>query len=55
MISVAPDAEIIDLTHQVTPFSISEGARLLARTALYYPAGTVFVTVIDPGVRPDTE
>lgn len=50
MISVAPDAEIIDLTHQVTPFSISEGARLLARTALYYPAGTVFVTVIDPGV-----
>jgi len=50
MVSVAPDAEIIDLTHQVTPFSISEGARLLARTAQYYPAGTVFVTVIDPGV-----
>jgi S-adenosylmethionine hydrolase len=50
MIGVAPEAEIIDLTHQVTPFSISEGARLLARTAQYYPAGTVFVTVIDPGV-----
>ena len=50
MIGIAPDAEIIDLTHQVTPFSISEGARLLARTAQYYPAGTVFVTVIDPGV-----
>jgi len=50
MVSVAPDAQIIDLTHQVTPFSIAEGARLLARTAQYYPAGTVFVTVIDPGV-----
>jgi S-adenosyl-L-methionine hydrolase (adenosine-forming) len=50
MLGVAPDAEIIDLTHQVTPYSIAEGARLLARTALYYPAGTVFVTVIDPGV-----
>ncbi len=50
MIGVAPDAEIIDLTHQVTPFSIAEGARLLARTAQYYPPGTVFVTVIDPGV-----
>jgi hypothetical protein len=50
MIGIAPEAEIIDLTHQVTPFSISEGARLLGRTAQYYPSGTVFVTVIDPGV-----
>ncbi len=50
MKTIAPDADIIDITHQVTPFSISEGARLLARTAQYYPPGTVFVTVIDPGV-----
>jgi S-adenosylmethionine hydrolase len=50
MLGVAPNAEIIDLTHQVTPYSIPEGARLLARTARYYPAGTVFVAVIDPGV-----
>lgn len=50
MLGIAPDAEIIDITHQVTPYSIAEGARLLARTAPYYPAGTVFVTVIDPGV-----
>lgn len=50
MLGIAPDAEIIDLTHQVTPYSIAEGARLLARTAPYYPPGTVFVTVIDPGV-----
>ena len=50
MLSLAPDAQIIDLTHQVTPYSIAEGARLLTRTAPYYPAGTVFVTVIDPGV-----
>jgi S-adenosyl-L-methionine hydrolase (adenosine-forming) len=50
MVSVAPDVEIIDLTHQVTPYSIVEGARLLARTAPYYPVGTVFVAVVDPGV-----
>jgi S-adenosyl-L-methionine hydrolase (adenosine-forming) len=50
MLGIAPGSEIIDLTHQVTPYSIAEGARLLARTAPYYPAGTVFVTVIDPGV-----
>jgi len=50
MKSIAPDAEIIDLTHQVTPYSISEGSRMLVRTSQYYPTGTVFVTVIDPGV-----
>jgi S-adenosyl-L-methionine hydrolase (adenosine-forming) len=48
--SIAPEAEIIDLTHQVTPFSIAEGARLLARTSQYYPRGTIFLTVVDPGV-----
>jgi hypothetical protein len=48
--TLAPDAEIIDLTHLVTPYSISEGARLLGRTSQYYPPGTIFLTVIDPGV-----
>src|SRR5215467_14363047 len=46
MKTIAPDAEIIDLTHQVTPYSISEGSRMLVRTSQYYPAGTIFVTVI---------
>jgi len=50
MLTIAPAAQIVDITHQVTAYSIADGARLLARTALYYPAGTVFVTVIDPGV-----
>jgi S-adenosylmethionine hydrolase len=48
--TLAPDAEIVDLTHQVTPYAISEGARLLSRTSQYYPPGTIFLTVIDPGV-----
>jgi S-adenosyl-L-methionine hydrolase (adenosine-forming) len=50
MIGIAPDARIMDITHQVTPFSIEEGARFLAGVSPYYPAGTVFVAVIDPGV-----
>jgi len=50
MIGIAPDARIMDITHQVTPFSIAEGARFLAGVSPYYPAGTVFVAVIDPGV-----
>jgi S-adenosylmethionine hydrolase len=50
MIGIAPDARILDITHQVTPFSIEEGARFLAGVSPYYPSGTVFVVVIDPGV-----
>jgi S-adenosyl-L-methionine hydrolase (adenosine-forming) len=38
------------LTHEVTPFSILDGARFLYGATPYYPAGTVFVVVIDPTV-----
>ena len=50
MVGIAPDVRIMDVTHQVTPFSIEEGARFLAGVSPYYPAGTVFVGVVDPGV-----
>ena len=50
MVGIAPDARIMDITHQVTPYSIEEGSRFLAAVTPYYPAGTVFVAVIDPGV-----
>jgi S-adenosylmethionine hydrolase len=50
MYSIAPDVRIVDLTHQVTPFSIVDGARFLYGASPYFPAGTVFVVVIDPGV-----
>jgi S-adenosylmethionine hydrolase len=50
MLGIAPDVRIMDITHQVTPFSIEEGARFLEAVSEYYPAGTVFVSVIDPGV-----
>ena len=47
---IAPNARVTDITHQVTAFSIEEGARFLAGVTPYYPAGTVFLAVIDPGV-----
>jgi hypothetical protein len=50
MYSVMPEVRIVDLTHQVTPFSILDGARFLYGATPYYPAGTVFVVVVDPGV-----
>ena len=50
MTSIAPEARILAITHQVTPYSIEEGARFLAGVTPYYPPCTVFAVVIDPGV-----
>jgi len=50
MYSIMPDVRIVDLTHAVTPFSILDGARFLYGATPYFPAGTVFVVVIDPTV-----
>lgn len=50
ILGIVPDARIMDITHQVTPYSIEEGARFLQGVTPYYPAGTVFLVVVDPGV-----
>jgi S-adenosylmethionine hydrolase len=50
MYSIIPDVRIVDLTHQVTPFSIADGARFLYGATPYFPSGTVFVVVVDPTV-----
>src|SRR6185295_6541490 len=53
LLSVAPEARIVDLSHQIPPQDILEGARVLAAARTYFPAGTVFVAVVDPGVGTD--
>jgi hypothetical protein len=50
IVGIVPNVRIMDITHQVTPFSIEEGARFLAGVTPYYPAVTVFLGVVDPGV-----
>ncbi len=50
MYGITPNLRIVDLTHQVTPYSITDGARFLFGATPYFPAGAVFVVVIDPGV-----
>lgn len=50
ILGIAPNARIMDITHQVTPYSIEEGARFLEGVTPYYPEGTVFLVVVDPGV-----
>src|SRR6266496_6703498 len=48
--SVSPDLKLFDLTREIPAFNIWEGAYRLEQTVSYWPAGTVFVSVIDPGV-----
>lgn len=50
MYGITPNLRIVDLTHQVTPYSIQDGALYLFGASPYFAAGTVFVVVIDPGV-----
>jgi S-adenosylmethionine hydrolase len=50
IVGIAPAVRIMDITHQVTPFAIEEAARFLEGVTPYYPAGTVFLVVVDPGV-----
>jgi hypothetical protein len=48
--NIVPEVRLTDITHQVTPFSIEEASRFLAGVTPYYPPGTVFLAVVDPGV-----
>ena len=47
---VEPSLNISNLTHDITPYDIWEASYRLIQTVNYWPAGTVFVSVVDPGV-----
>lgn len=47
---IAPDAKIADLTHEVNSQDIRQGAFLLGQSFVYFPAGSIHVAVVDPGV-----
>lgn len=53
LLSRCPDATIVDISHQVEPQSISEGAYVLATGAKYYPPDAIHIAVVDPGVGSD--
>jgi S-adenosyl-L-methionine hydrolase (adenosine-forming) len=50
ILGIAPNAQIIDLTHDIAPQDIHAGAFSLASAYHYFPRGTIHVAVIDPGV-----
>lgn len=50
ILGIAPNAEIVDVTHQITPYEIPEAGFVLAETYRWFPKKTVHVVVVDPGV-----
>ncbi len=50
IVGIAPEAHIIDITHNVGPQNVASGAWILAAGYRYFPKNTVFVCVVDPGV-----
>src|SRR3954469_15522851 len=50
MIGICPDVTFVDITHEITPHDVMEGALQLAASCRYFPAGTIFLSVVDPGV-----
>lgn len=51
--TVDPNLRIHDLTHDITPYNVWEASYRLIQTINYWPQGTVFVSVVDPGVGSD--
>src|SRR5277367_5298691 len=50
ILTLNPNARLLDLTHSVSPYNVTEGAYLLDQCAEEFPAGTIFVAVVDPQV-----
>jgi hypothetical protein len=50
ILSKCGDVEVVDITHQVEPFNIRQGAFLLFLSYKFFPPGTIHVAVVDPGV-----
>ncbi len=48
--SVCPDLQIFNLTHEIPQYNIWEASYRLIQTVTYWPEGSVFVSVVDPGV-----
>jgi S-adenosylmethionine hydrolase len=50
ILNICPDATLVDITHDVPAHDVLDGSLQLAAAAKYFPAGTIFLAVVDPGV-----
>jgi len=48
--NINPSVEIVDISHEISPFNIMEASLVLFATYKYFPKYTIFCTVVDPGV-----
>src|SRR5690348_10726474 len=50
VLGIAPQAQLIDITHDIPPQDIAAAAWVLGTSFRYFPPGTVYTCVVDPGV-----
>ena len=50
MLSIHPNVNLVDITHQIPPGDVVAGGFVLSQCCRDFPAGTIFVAVVDPGV-----
>jgi S-adenosylmethionine hydrolase len=50
ILGIAPRVRIVDITHEVAPFELNEGAFAIAQAWRFFPKGSIHVVVVDPGV-----
>ena len=50
ILRINPEVNIVDITHNVTPYDLLDGALAIGSAYSYFPARTIHVVVVDPGV-----
>lgn len=50
IVDIAPDVQIVDITHAVQAFDVLDGALAISQAYSYFPTGTIHMVVVDPGV-----
>jgi hypothetical protein len=50
ILGIAPQARVVDISHEIRPFQIAEGAYVIAQACRFFPPKTIHVVVVDPGV-----
>src|SRR5260370_23520327 len=50
ILGIAPRARIVDISHEIAPFEIADGAFTIAQAWRYFPKKTIHVVIVDPGV-----
>ena len=53
ILSISPSSRIVDISHDIEPQNIQQGAIVLGTAVDYFPPGTIHVAVVDPGVGTD--